>query len=251
MRQLGSKNMEYSSLEEAYPNVETKHLNISDLGPETKKKSKKSKSKQMPLSYFEESADIDPDRQGCRRMPYVEAFQDVVSPVAIQMNNAKPNKGSVPNYFGKGVDDTEAFANYSNVIGDDPTYRLTPDFIQNVELKETGPNEFAKQFLGQGLDKPAGAPNLPAEPNLDMAWKPSTAEGVPTAAFKVAPPGTPRAVEGRDEELHKKIDDLYRRIADLDRQRNVRSNAQTEVLLFVGSGLALILFLHGMTAGRR
>jgi hypothetical protein len=226
--------MEYSSLEEAYPNVEMK------------KKSKKSK--RMPLSYTEESADPDPDRQACRRMPYVEAFQDISANVpAILKANTHLNfdKESVPNYFGKGLDDTEPFANYSNVIGDDPTYRLNPDFT--------------KQFLGQGLDKPAGVP--PAEPNLDMEWKPLTAGGVTTASFKIAPPGPgprrpPPAHErehepsGRDEELHKKIEDLYRRIAELDRQRSNKANAQTEVLMFVSSGLALILLLHGLTAGR-
>jgi len=252
--------MEYSSLEEAFPNVETK------------KKSKKGK--KLPLSYMEETADPDPDRQGCLRMPYVEAFQDISAHVSEPIRAAPTDLGipksvsaamtthktQTSDYFGKGVDTEEGFANYSNVIGDDPTYRLTPDF--------------AKQFLGVGLEKPAGVP--PAQPNLDVAWKPLT-DGVPTASFKVLPPGPgssgytadgPRGpkilgtnVPGgqlfgpgpghRDEELHRKIDDLYRRIAELDRQKNSGSNAQTEILMFVSSGLALILLLHGLTAGGR
>jgi len=235
--------MEYSSLEEAFPNVETK------------KKSRKAK--KMPLSYNEEVADPDPDRQGCTRMPYVEAFQDISAAVIKVPQPQAPT----PDYFGKGVDTEEGFANYSNVIGDDPTYRLTPDF--------------ARQFLGVGLEKPAGVP--PAQPNLNMEWKPLT-DGVPTASFRVPPAGPgpsgytadgprgpkPFGPQGpgpqgqpfglgpghRDEELHRKIDDLYRRIAELDRQKNSGSNAQTEILMFVSSGLALILLLHGLTAGR-
>jgi len=230
--------MEYSSLEEAFPNVE-------------KKKSKRIK--KLPLSYTEESADVDPDRQGCRPMPYVDAFQDISAAVI----KVPASQVKVPDYFGKGVDTEEGFANYSNVIGDDPTYRLTPDF--------------ASQFLGVGLEKPAGSP--PAEPNLDMAWKPLTDGGVPTASFNVADVSGPelrgpkvlgpkvlgpehvsaevRSQNSGNEDLHRKIDELYRRIAELDRQKHVGPNAQTEVLMFVSSGLALILLLHALTAGRR
>jgi hypothetical protein len=230
-----------ASLEEVFPN-------FGGAPERAEKKKKKKRSAEVPLPYLEEVADVDPDRPACKRMPYVEAFQDIsanVLPGALKdvkkvAEAAKPV--TVPNYFGKGVDDEDGFANYSNTIGDDPSYRLEPDFTQ--------------AFAGKGLQKPQGATTLPA-PNLNDSWKPLTANGVPTASFLEIPQPPPPAVVARapqavasDEQdaMVRKIEFLYRRIAELDFQRS--KNSQTEILMFVGTGLGLILMMHLLTSSR-
>jgi hypothetical protein len=231
-----------ASLEEAFPQCN---------GPpeREKKKKRKHRSSETPLPYLEEVPDVDPDRPACKRMPYVEAFQDLSGgstlPGALasmtKVANAKPVT-KIPSYFGKGVDDEEPFANYSNTIGDDPSYRLEPDFTQ--------------MFLGKGLEKAQGTGSLPA-PNLNDSWKPLTANGVPTASFLEIPqpisapaPSIPSAIRPSEESdaMARKIDYLYRRIAELDTQRG--KNSQTEILMFVGTGLGLILMMHLLTSRR-
>jgi hypothetical protein len=69
-----------------------------------------------------------------------------------------------PSYFGKGEDDEveEGYFNYSagtGADGDDPAYRLEPDFTKTFDFK--------------GVQKAAGG-GLPV-PNLEDGWKPMTA----------------------------------------------------------------------------
>jgi hypothetical protein len=245
--------MEYSSLEEAFPR------------PEHKKKSKKSKQdtsdpRHVPLSFVEETADPDPDRPFCNRMSVVDAFQDISTnlvdmPRVIKTNNVRERNfqpSEVPKYFGKGTEDEEGFSNYTHVIGNDSVY--------------TSQKDFANQFLGEGLNKAQGGqqPSLPALSVVDK-WKPLTESGVTTASFHQLPePPEPhpyadmianarRDVNPSNEFtfLQKRIDYLYRRMAELEAQRGSSNpHSQTEILLFVGTGLGFILALHGLFRGR-
>ena len=211
--------MEYSSLEEAFPRYEPK------------KKSKKSR--KVPL--VEEI--MDPDRPFSQKMPYVEAFQDISANLP-NIPKMTPVLKDTPSYFGKGVDEEEGF---TNIIGNDPSYKL----------------DFAGQFLGEGLDKSQGKQTLPAV-NVNDAWKPLTESGAPTASFHYIPkePKLPTLRNVKEnvliqpapspdfKDMQEKLDYLYRRLQDMENKRSV--NAQTEILIFVGTGLGLVLAMHAM-----
>jgi hypothetical protein len=213
--------MEYSSLEEAFPRYEPK------------KKSKKSR--KVPL--VEET--MDPDRPFSQKMPYVEAFQDISANLP-NIPKMTPVLKDTPSYFGKDMDEEEGF---TNIIGNDPSYKLEP--------------HFAGQFLGEGLDKSQGKQTLPAV-NVNDAWKPLTHTGVPTASFHYLPkePKLPTLRNVQEKvfieptqssdfkEMQEKLNYLYRRLQDMENKRSV--NAQTEILMFVGTGLGLVLAMHAM-----
>ena len=131
-----------------------------------------------------------------------------------------------PSYFGASEDDDseEGFASFTNIIGDNPAYKLMPDEV-----------------------------SLPT-PSLDEAWKPLTPSGAPTAFFQYlkapmaevprAPPSYPTLV-APSEHLSSKFDEIFKRLDQLENER--RQSTQTEVLLFVGSGLVLLCSLDMLT----
>jgi hypothetical protein len=140
-----------------------------------------------------------------------------------------------PSYFGASEDDdtTEGFATFTNVIGDDPAYRLSA--LPTATEKE----------VASVMDLSSGG-SLLRSPSLDDMWKPLAPAGANTAFFQgLKPPGGvyPKqvsAVQGVDE-LKEKMEHIFGRLEALEAER--RQHTQTEVLLFVGSGLALILAL--------
>jgi hypothetical protein len=146
----------------------------------------------------------------------------------------KPTAAKKPNYFGASEDDdSEGFAAFTNIIGDDPAYRLSS--IKTGTEKE----------VASVMDMSDGGALLPT-PSLQDMWKPLAPAGVHTSFFQeLAPPGgvypkQTSAVQGVDE-LKERMDQLFGRLEALESER--RQNTQTEVLLFVGSGLALLLSL--------
>lgn len=175
-----------------------------------------------------------------------------------------------PSYFGRSEDDaasvssrtdtpassepkprtpteTEGFASFSRLAGDNPGYQLAPDFLGT--------------FGAVGYDKSAGKALL-GTPNLNDAWKPLTPGGGDTAFFdSVTWPGgrsngrqrrSVGSVDGegmsREEKelLLKRIDLLFAKLERLESGRN--ENAQTEIAIFVFSGL---LLMFGMDVMRR
>jgi hypothetical protein len=165
-----------------------------------------------------------------------EEFQLPKVPGASEEYSAKR-----PKYFGASEDDTvEDFAPFTNIIGDDPAYRLENTSrgrshgadVQNV-------TEYLTNFQ-EGEES-----TLPT-PNLEDAWKPITPPGAPTAFFQYL--ATPRSngslLQKRstspalDTGLSKKLDEIFSRLDQLEQVR--RQSSQTEVLLFVGSGLLLL-----------
>ena len=142
----------------------------------------------------------------------------------------KLEKGKPPAFFGFNEDDdtTEGFASFTNVIGDDPGYKLSPDFTQT--------------FSAKGLAKATGlqAASLPTEDiNTNMMWKPMTSGGS-TAFFQkvTSRPAQvqPSSEDGRD--VIKKLDKIFARLDDLENRKS--ENANTEVVLFVMSGLFIL-----------
>jgi hypothetical protein len=146
---------------------------------------------------------------------------------------------------------TEGFASFSHLAGDNPGYQLAPDFLGS--------------FGAVGYDKSAGKALL-GTPNLNDAWKPLTPGGGDTAFFdsvtwpggrsngrNARPPQQRRSGDdgegmSREEKelLLKRIDLLFAKLERLESGRN--ENAQTEIAIFVFSGL---LLMFGMDVMRR
>lgn len=146
----------------------------------------------------------------------------------------KQQKNKLPKYFGANYDDDateEGFTSFTNVIGDDPGYRLDADFTQ--------------QFAGKGLEKAQGMEILPT-PSVKNVWKPLTPTGARTAFFDTlpAPGGLIPVDQAREappynkEEFFRRLDSIYARLDDLEVKKS--ENAQTEVLLFVMSGIFVL-----------
>lgn len=176
------------------------------------------------------------------------------NPADDSTNPVAPRKGLIEN-FSSGV------APYVDTIGNNVNYLLEPDFT--------------KSFSGQGANKAAGggdmrgpsptgketayltptkmAPNsiLPF-PNTDIFWKnnPTVTGGQSSFFASLRPPGgLPVGVapkEESEEPTSKKevMDKLDRIFARLDDMENVKAeNAQTEVLLFIMTGLGVIFLM--------
>lgn len=152
-------------------------------------------------------------------------------------NRAQPSV--LPKFFGANYDsedDTfknvdEGFTSFTNVIGDDPGYHLSPDFTS--------------AFDGKGVNKASGDEVLPI-PSVNTFWKPLTPGGANTSFFKKLPlPGGTIPVDQakeappyNKEEFFKRLDSIYSRLDDLETKRG--DNAQTEVLLFIMSGIFIL-----------
>lgn len=168
----------------------------------------------------------DPDRPF---LPVNKATEIVESPPPGATKPVITKK--VPSYFGASEDDdiSEGFATFTNIIGDDPGYKVTQTDTE-MEVKSV-------------LEKSSGG--LLPTPSLQDVWKPLAPAGVHTAYFHEMPQPEPKASH---EDLSKKIDDIFSRLDKLDAER--RQSTQTEVLLFVGSGLALLLSLDILSRSR-
>lgn len=166
-------------------------------------------------------------------MPELQAIYNKLPDVASIAGPNKPMKTKYPSYFGANYDSDdgveEGFASYTNVIGDDPAYRLSPDF--------------ASAFAGKGVNKASGSDVLPI-PSVKNVWKPLTPSGANTAFFDRLPSPGGEIPIGQvsnmadKEELFRKLDSIYARLDDLESRRG--ENAQTETLLFIMSGIFVL-----------
>ncbi len=173
-------------------------------------------------------------------------LQEIYNKIPDLKSIAGPNKmqkGKYPSYFGANYDEEnanrsaldgddsveEGFANFTNIIGDDPGYRLSPDFTS--------------AFAGRGVNKASGTDVLPV-PSVKNVWKPLTPSGANTAFFDRLPsPGGEIPIgqvstSSEKEELFRKLDSIYARLDDLEVRRG--ENAQTETLLFIMSGIFIL-----------
>lgn len=165
----------------------------------------------------------------------------------------KQQPSKLPKYFGANYDDEskttswtndtteEGFTSFTNIIGDDPGYRMGPDFTQ--------------QFAGKGVERAQGARGsllsnegveiLPI-PSVKNVWKPLTPSGAPTAFFDTLPaPGglipVDQARPYDKDEFFRRLDSIYARLDDLEIKKS--ENAQTEILLFITSGIFVLFSL--------
>ena len=139
-----------------------------------------------------------------------------------------------PAYFGQGQDDTEeGYSSFSVSASDNANYMLQPDVTKTFDLK--------------GVAKAGG--ELP-EPNLDQTWKPMSPAASYTAFTKPveepempAPKPVVKEDQGRSSDdtraLMERINTLMGRLDHLEKKR--AQDTRTEILVFVGTGLFLIL----------
>ena len=165
-------------------------------------------------------------------MPELQAIYNKIPNLSEIPGPNKPLKGKLPSYFGANYDDDsveEGFASFTNIIGDDPGYRLSPDFTS--------------AFAGKGVEKASGVDVLPI-PSVKNVWKPLTPSGARTSFFDRLPsPGGDIPIgqvssSNEKEELFRKLDSIYARLDDLETRRG--ENAQTETLLFIMSGIFVL-----------
>jgi hypothetical protein len=154
----------------------------------------------------------------------------------------------VPSYFGKN-NDTDSFADFSKLAGDNPGYQLEG-------------SDFMTAFSGKGVDKAAGGAGsmTSMEPDsLDNVWKPLAPRGLvpnaPTAstaatastastANGLAYPHDPSFNSEEKQMLLRKLDVLFARLEELESKRN--DYAHSEVALFILSGLFLMFGMETM-----
>jgi len=271
--------MDLCSLEDAFPNIETSspHTEKSELpyvggkdsfSSKEERRAAKKRAKKAKLILEKFSSSVDPDRPAVERMQPVETiteqkegfvqpvlpkasclFTDTGTPDYFTKGESDPEKGS--SYFGAWGDDDveEHFSTYSASPREDINYRLQPDFTKSDQLK--------------GAAKAASQP-LP-EPPLTDSWKPLTPGASYTSYFndipkpkKAAPlPEPDWALKGQgssakgpvasndgiqlnnQDALIKRIDQLMGRLEQLENKN--KEDSQTEILLFVGTGLFLLM----------
>ena len=238
--------MELCSIEDAFPDFQRpaskKSLNGAALTKEQRRAMKKKVKKAKEVEPAEE-VETDPDRPSLKRMGelpafvnYNDAFQDLSgTTAAIPKVDAILKNVKYPDYFGKGLDDeVEGFSNFTGVDEDTIANRLVPQTLSGG-------------FDRAGVDKAgSGGGELPT-PSRNDNWKPLTDAKVTTAnttenVTKSAVPvlrNEPHDEPPKREALLAKIQDLTKRLEDLERQ-NPRNN-QRELLIFISSGVFLII----------
>lgn len=194
---------------------------------------------------------------------------------AIRKDVSGPNtlqKKDAPNFFGASPSDettpslvsrrglTEAFqsgsAPFVNVIGSEESYKLMPDFDQTFGKASSksipsGPSPVGKE--DDYLTPTSMLPNsiLPV-PNIDVFWKENASLTGGQSSFfgKLKyPGGEPSASEmisNEDipvsrREVLTKLDKIFARLDDMDAAKS--ENAQTEILLFIMTGLGVIFLM--------
>lgn len=264
--------MELCSIEDAFPNIDTGsvHKTLTGSGSgfpyvggtdskasreerrAARKKAKKQKGSVLAysdsvVSDLPTMVEPDPDRPAVKRMESVAAVQDqkesFVMPVLPKASCLFSDAGT-PAYFGKDVDDDEGFSNFSAVGSDNP------NFLLQLDLK--------------GVDKAAGT--LP-EPNLNDTWKPMSAAASYTAfspSGKSETPGWSVSAEQKPQQqaipdnipasasrgdqtgvLMSRINELVGRLETLEKKKS--QDSQTEILMFVGTGVFLLVSFEMLT----
>jgi hypothetical protein len=208
-------------------------------------------------------------------MDNLEAIlKDVKGPTALQ------SPGAV-GFFGANPDDANTTASVSrrgltesftsgpanvNVIGKEEAYTLEPDFQKAFSSRgaqkaaggadAAGPSPVSKEM--NYLTPTGMMPNsiLPV-PNVDVFWKESGLAGGQSAFFSQlkAPGGQPSTSIGNADfstggdsdvpagrrEVLTKLDKIFARLDDMEAAKS--ENAQTEVLLFILTGLGIVFLM--------
>ena len=182
---------------------------------------------------------------------------------------------STPSFFGASPNDnnsrggvtnnllenfTNSTAPYIDTIGEDESYKLSPDFGLTFDTR--GAQKAGGMSINKGPSPvinetdyltPTGMmPNsiLPV-PNINMFWKQNPKTGGQSSFFSsLTPPGgLPSGSSTQEEslptasrrEVLTKLDKIFARLDDMETVKS--ENAQTEVLLFIMTGLGVIFLM--------
>ena len=201
-----------------------------------------------------------------------EIRQDVQGPNALQTSappsffGANPNDDNSTSIVAKKRAAAEGFqsgaAPFMNVIGSEEAYTLQPDFAKSFSTKgaaraegvptPSGPSPTSQET--SYLTPTGMMPNsiLPV-PNIDMFWKENGLAGGQSSFFSQlkAPGGQPAGsavdqdaasdVPASRREVLTKLDKIFARLDDMEAQKT--ENSQTEVLLFIMTGLGVIFLM--------
>ena len=209
--------------------------------------------------------EIEQDQQGSLPAYFGASPNDTVSPVLQTPSTQKSRPQQQTEGF---VSDPAPFV---NVIGENSGYRLYPDFAKSFAA--TGAQKAAGLGTYKGPSPTYSESNYitptsmsPSDvlpyPNVDMFWKKqggqSGQQGQPTAGQSAffrslqAPGGQPTGdsiyahttappePSGR-RELGEKLDRIFARLQDLEQIKS--ENANTEVLMFIMTGLGIIFLM--------
>jgi hypothetical protein len=258
--------MELCSIEDAFPDIQThKHVPKKALtskgGSKDERRAARKKAKREQAVMPAEEEVTDPDRPSLKRLGeipafvnYSEAFQDLsgsTMSLGLKLTPPLEGTGKLPDYFGAGEDDeVEGFSNFTGADENTIANRLVPQTL------DAG-------FDMTGVDK-AGGGGPPAQ---NDNWKPLTKASTTTAytagtdpkyAMKPKPSDDalpklrndpPPPQEPSREAMIKKIQDLTKRLEDLERQ--YPRNNQRELLIFISTGVFILFsFDLAMRAGR-
>jgi hypothetical protein len=197
---------------------------------------------------------------------------DVIRRNVTQPTKLQKQESSLSAYFGADPTDTvspvqkEGFtsAPYVNVIGEDSTYRLLPDFAQtfggstqnNGVYEDSSPTRKQTAYLTPTQMSPSDV--LPI-PNIDNFWKTKHTTGGQSSYFASlrAPGGMPSGmssqplIPGDDtqsegsttqrRDVLEKLDRIFARLDDMETKKG--ENANTEVLMFIMTGLGVIFLM--------
>lgn len=263
--------MDYCSLDDAFPAVGPTPPGCrgADSGAAARKaerrKAKRCKVPAMQLldQPFDEAAEapeqrsVDPDRpalgqkadsppafnHGAGMNGLTEGMQPVIEPT--QYNQSGTMK-RVPAWFGTKVGGEEGFTPYVGTQGgSDADVANSDDYM----LKPS----FEGAYKARALDKPTGGPVLPL-PNLNDNWKPLSMgpAGAQTAYYERYDNQGARGSKGGAStgpatadmsEIKKKLDKIFSRLDDIERNRVCTDNSNTEVGMFVMTGVFVLFFM--------
>jgi len=231
--------MDLCSIEDAFPNINGGSPYVGGTDAKQSREERRAarklakKVKGPSLAY---SNSNDPDRI-VGRLESVGSIQEQKEefkmPVLPKASCLFSDTGT-PAYFGQGQDDTEeGYSSFSVSASDNANYMLQPDVTKTFDLK--------------GVAKAGG--ELP-EPNLDQTWKPMSPAASYTAFTKPieqpempAPKSVVKQAQGSSSDdtrvLMERINTLMGRLDHLEKKR--AQDSRTEILVFVGTGLFLIL----------
>ena len=265
------RGMELCSIQDAFPDIQRDNKTVSKPGEYKASKEERRAARKLakkckggPAEQYYKMVDdmlppIDPDRPAVKRMgeispftPYEDAFKDLSGSGVEGFKLPRLPKPSClisdpgyPSYFGKGLEDTE-------------------EGFQNKD------ESFEYEFGEKGTSK-AGAVSLPTPPLTDV-WKPLTPAMARTAFFKNLPEREDVS-DDAEEEITKKpinsakelvsappftkspgsdldpnsmrtlmasqIEHLTRRFDDWEAKKE--KNSKNEILLFVGTGVFILV----------
>ena len=199
--------------------------------------------------------------------------KDVEGPTELQPINAPAFFGASPNDDGVypgaakkrgGLVETftSEVAPFVNVIGTDETYTLQSDFSKTFSAKgatkaESVPTKSGPSPVDQEMTYLTPTKMLPNSilpyPNVDMFWKNSPVAGGQSSFFSKLqypsgePTGTVQDTDYSTEspmsprEVLGKLDKIFARLDDMESGKS--EHAQTEVLLFIMTGLGVIFLM--------